>query len=66
MDHSRFSPCNTTGNEFANDVEMRLYRQWTDDWEGVVETEAGLLSTIPGVLFKLFGRVVFALGIMEN
>ncbi|CAE7193754.1 unnamed protein product [Symbiodinium natans] len=44
---SHFHPCNTSSNEFANDVEMRLYGKWTGDWAGVVETDSGYIANCP-------------------
>ncbi|CAE7193739.1 unnamed protein product [Symbiodinium natans] len=44
LDINDFAPCNTTGNNFANDVEMRAYGRWTGDWDGLEETESGYIA----------------------
>ncbi|CAE7822465.1 unnamed protein product, partial [Symbiodinium sp. CCMP2456] len=44
LDTAAFAPCNSSEHEFTNDVQMRFYREWTGDEEGVRETAAGFMA----------------------
>eukprot|EP00439_Symbiodinium_sp_Y106_P020626 s5243_g2.t1 len=44
LDTASFAPCNSSEHEFTNDAQMRLYRNWTGDGDGVLETAAGVMA----------------------
>ncbi|CAE7946076.1 unnamed protein product, partial [Symbiodinium sp. KB8] len=44
LDTAAFAPCNSSEHEFTNDAQMRLYREWTGDEDGVRETGAGFMA----------------------